>query len=151
MKTVPELCRPRPILSLHPRLPHNSLLLLAVSSAWRYEKTQTKPVCTRDEHERWEKVFELSCVLLLHHLWIAAPQREESLSVDTATPGTLSVLRGKTCENLFYWTVPIEDFFAVSFCFVLKASIDSWGYRADQRTRKKRHGTLFFVLFCFVL
>lgn len=92
------------------------------------------------------------CILLLHHLWIAAAQREVSLVVDTAAPGTLLFLRGKTpWKTCFIRLSPLRIPLLSPFVFVVTTSIDGWAKRTDHRTRKKDLLCYFLFLFFALL
>lgn len=116
MKTAPVLHRSCSTLSLHHRLPHFSLLLLTFSFAWCYKDKENKAGLhqrsikdeRREEKRRkQESVFSFLVFFLYSLCFVNSGSPESraagvSFRVDTGTLGTLSLLRGKTCEKLFY-------------------------------------------------
>lgn len=132
MKTVPELRRPRPIFSLHPRLPHNSPLFLAVSCVWRY-KTNKAGV-----HRRWAwkmrgSVWAVLCFTPPSFVNSGSPERGVAQRGHSNSRDSLSTSR----ENLWK-PILLDRPYRGFLCFVLKPSIDGRVKRADQRTRKQR-------------
>lgn len=128
MKTAPVLPRSFSSLSFHLRLPHFSLLLLTCfhlrGATKRKRKTQ---VCTRVSSKMREEKKAGWCFHFTVFLCLLSSVSPESgaagvsFRVDTGTRGTLSLLPGKTCEELFYQTGPMENpSFSIAFVFILK-------------------------------
>lgn len=146
MKTVPELRRPRPIFSLHSRLPHNSPLFFAVSCVWRY-KTNKAGV-----HRRWawkmrRSVWAVLCFTPPSFVNSGSPERGVAQRGHSNSRDSLSTSR----ENLWK-PILLDRPYRGFLCFVLKASIDGWVKRTDQRTRNKddlKHDFIFLTLLVF--
>lgn len=134
MKTAPVLPCSCSTLSFHLRLPHFSLLLLTCFHLRGATKRKRKPRFVPEEHQRWEKrrkresvfsflvfIFSFFSLCLVNSASPESGAAGVSFRVDTGTLGTLSLLPGKTCEELFYQTCPMEKpSFSIAFVFILK-------------------------------